>query len=120
MFMIRWLLGRLILSIDFITSPSSAQRTAQAQAQLDAQTLGLSLYQLPACPFCVKVRREIKRLGLTISLVNINQHNDLRQELIREGGKRTVPCLRITPDGGDTHWLYESDDIIRYLQKVAS
>lgn len=35
---------------------------------------------------------------------------------LREGGGKTqVPCLRIG-EGSNAKWLYESDDIIRYLQ----
>ena len=118
MFILRWLIGRLILLIDFITSPKSPARAADEQAGLDAQTQHLSLYHLPACPFCVKVRREVKRNGLDISLSNIKQDNELREELIREGGKRTVPCLRIAPEGQPVEWLYESSDIIKYLQNM--
>jgi len=31
------------------------------------------------------------------------------------GGKTQVPCLRIEQAGGEVEWMYESDDIIRYL-----
>lgn len=31
------------------------------------------------------------------------------------GGKTQVPCLRIESDDGKVEWMYESDDIIRYL-----
>ena len=79
----------------------------------------MSLYQLPACPFCVKVRREMKRQGIVLPLRNINQDDELRQELIREGGKRTVPCLRIVNEQGDVSWMYESSDIIRHLRTIA-
>lgn len=37
-------------------------------------------------------------------------------ELIRGGGKRTVPCLRIERDG-EVQWLYESRDIINFIEK---
>lgn len=118
MFILRWLIGRVILLIDFMTSPKSPQRAVEEQAGLDVQTQHLSLYHLPACPFCVKVRREVKRNGLAISLSNINQNNELRKELVREGGKATVPCLRIAPEGQAVEWLYESNDIIKYLQNM--
>ena len=99
-------------------SPKSPKRTSTEQAKVDEQTKGLSLYQLPSCPFCVKVRRTMKREGLNIELRNINQENDYREELIREGGKRSVPCLRIEKTDGEVQWLYESSDIVTYLQQL--
>jgi glutaredoxin len=119
MFLIRWPIGRLILLLNFIFSPSSPKRTTQQQQNLDARTAHLSLYQLPACPFCVKVRRALKRDGLNIELRNINKNESYLEELIKEGGKRTVPCLKITDDQKKVTWLYESSEIINYMQKFA-
>lgn len=118
MSLIRWPIGRLILLLNFIFSPKSPKRTVEEQRKVDAKTQNLSLYQLPSCPFCVKVRRTMKREGLNIELRNINQKNDYREELIREGGKRTVPCLRIAHPDGKVQWLYESKDIVSYLQQL--
>lgn len=113
--MIRWPIGQLILLINFIFSPKSPKRSPQEQALIDSKTKHLSLYQLPSCPFCVKVRRSMKREGLNIEIKNIKDQ-DYREELIREGGKRKVPCLKIEDQKGDTQWLYESNDVVSYLQ----
>lgn len=118
MSLIRWPIGRLILLLNFIFSPSSPKRTIEEQKIVDTKTKNLSLYQLPSCPFCVKVRRTMKREGLNIELRNINQNNDYREELIKEGGKRTVPCLRIDKSDGQVQWLYESKDVVAYLQQL--
>ena len=118
--LIRWPIGQLILLLNFIFSPKSPKRTAEAQQKVDAKTQHLSLYQLPSCPFCVKVRRAMKREGLNIELRNINQKNDYREELIREGGKRTVPCLRIEKPDGQVQWLYESKDVVAHLQQLVT
>ena len=118
MSIIRWPIGRLILLISFIFSPKSPKRPAHEQALLDEKTDKLSLYQLPACPFCVKVRRAVKREGLKIELRDISNNNDYRDELIREGGKRTVPCLRIEKADGEVQWLYESGDVVAHLQGI--
>lgn len=119
MFLIRWPIGRLILLFNFIFSPSSPKRSIEQQKKIDASTAHLSLYQLPACPFCVKTRRAIKRFGLNIELRNINQNESYLEELVREGGKRTVPCLKITNADSSVTWLYESSDIIEYLEKFS-
>ena len=114
---IRKLLGRCILFADKITSPDGLARDASAQRLLDQKTDCLRLYEMTACPFCVKVRREIKRLNLNIMRVNVKTSADDRQTLIDQGGKFQVPCLRIE-NSGKTTWLYESNDIIAYLRKL--
>jgi glutaredoxin len=118
MSLIRWPIGRLILLLNFIFSPKSPSRTVEEQQKIDDKTRSLSLYQLPSCPFCVKVRRAMKREGVNIELRNINQQNDYREELIKEGGKRTVPCLRIEQADGQVKWLYESGDVVAHIQQL--
>ena len=115
---IRWPIGKLILLLNCAFSPSSPKRAADEQAKIDGKTQKLSLYHLPSCPFCIKVRRTMKREGLNIELRNINSNNTFSEELIREGGKRTVPCLRIEKEDGQVQWLYESSDVVSYLQRL--
>ena len=116
MAVLRWIIGRIILFFDFIFSPRRTKRDVQVQAQVNANTQHLSLYQLPACPFCVKVRRAMKRDNLSIEVRNINQTPKYREELVEQGGKRKVPCLRIEENNQVT-WLYESSDIVKYLEQ---
>ncbi|GGO88146.1 glutaredoxin [Marinobacterium nitratireducens] len=120
MAIIRWILGRIILIVDFLTTPRGVKRPADQQAVLDAQTARLSLYQYKACPFCVKVRRAAKRQSLKIETRDAKNDPLYRQELQDQGGKLKVPCLRIESDNGDIQWMYESGDIVRYLDSVAA
>jgi glutaredoxin len=113
MFVVRWILGRIILLLNFIFSPKKRQRPESEQAKIDLQTQNLSLYQYNACPFCVKVRREMRRQNLNIALVDAKQDNN-KQVLSIQGGKLQVPCLKINNDG-KTEWLYESKAIMNYL-----
>ena len=113
---VRWFLGNRILFIDFSTTPRGVKRSPEAQAQVDQQTRMLALYQFHACPFCVKVRRAMKRYGLNIELRDAKNNAMYREELEQEGGRIKVPCLRITNDDGSVSWMYESSDIIRYLE----
>ncbi|MFZ9595916.1 MAG: glutaredoxin family protein [Bdellovibrionia bacterium] len=115
--LIRSLLGQIILGLDGVFQPKPIQRSQEAQLLLDAQTKKLSLYEFKACPFCVKVRRVIKKLGLKIELRDAQGNPSYRQELIEKGGMLQVPCLRIEKDSGEVQWLYESDDIIQLLKK---
>jgi len=117
MFIIRWLLGRIILGVNFIFSPRSPKRDIASQQKINEKTQYLSLYQLPACPFCVKVRRTMKREGLEIDIRSI-KNDEYRNELISEGGKQTVPCLKISKPNEPVTWLYESTAIVNYLGKL--
>lgn len=114
---VRWILGRLILAYDALTRPKPMERAAEEQAALDSKTAKLVLYQFQACPFCVKVRREIRRYGLNIELRDARNDETHKQALIAGGGRHKVPCLQISGDGAEPTWLYESDDIIAYLKK---
>jgi len=72
------------------------------------------LYQFHSCPFCVKVRRTLHKLNVNIELHDAKT-DKIGNELLKEGGKRKVPCLRIEKDG-KVQWMYNSKDIIVYLQ----
>lgn len=109
-------LGQLIIFADWLTRPKPLQRTAEQQAEVDAATARLALYQFNACPFCVKVRRAIHAFNLKIELRDAKNNPQFRQELEQQGGRIKVPCLRIE-EGGEVRWMYESNDIIAYLQE---
>lgn len=113
---IRWPLGQLILLVDFLTAPRLPQRPADLQARIDAATSDLALYQFRACPFCVKTRRAMRRLGLNIETHDANSDSVRRRELETGGGRVQVPCLRIPRPDDDPQWLYESNEIIGFLE----
>lgn len=114
---IRLILTPVILFIDRLTQPSWPQRSQEEQKSIDEETSKLALYQFHACPFCIITRREMRRLGLNIELRDARNDPRWEQELIEQGGKRQVPCLRINNEDGKVEWLYESKDIKRYLQQ---
>ncbi|ART81918.1 glutaredoxin [Oceanisphaera profunda] len=105
-----WQLG------DLITRPTKMRRSAEAQTQVDAACSELALYQLPRCPFCIKVRRNMHKLNLPITLRNVQPGSPYRDELQAGGGRVKSPCLRIEENGA-SRWMYESNDIIAYLEQ---
>lgn len=117
MVIIRWILGRLILLIDALTSPKGVTRSAEAQSTLDKQTAQLALYQFKACPFCVKVRRFLKQHSLNIETRDAKGNPLFREELLKGGGEIKVPCLRIENEQGEIQWMYESTEIMKYLEQ---
>lgn len=120
MSVIRWILGKIILLIEALFSRKGVQRPPEKQAKVDQQTGRLALYQFKACPFCVKVRFAIKRLGLNIVTRDAQNNPQYKKELVEQGGEYMVPCLRIEKEDGTKQWMYESADIIRYLTEQFS
>ncbi|PKM32135.1 MAG: glutaredoxin [Gammaproteobacteria bacterium HGW-Gammaproteobacteria-12] len=113
-------LGQLVVFVDWISRPRKLKRSPEAQAEVERATANLALYQFHACPFCVKVRRNMHRLNLPVQLRDAKNDAEHRQALEQHGGRIKVPCLRIEENGQST-WLYESKAIIAYLdQRFAS
>lgn len=115
--LIRWILGRIILVIEFAMKPRGVRRSPEEQKALDEATGHLSLYQLQTCPFCVMVRHSMNKHGLNIRTRDVKRDQSAKAELIGYGGKYQVPCLKIEKGPGDVEWLYESKDIKRYLEE---
>tara|TARA_R110000868_G_scaffold120477_2_gene319719 strand:+ start:6640 stop:6978 length:339 start_codon:yes stop_codon:yes gene_type:complete len=108
-------LGYIIVAISFITSPRKAKRPVEQQAQVNKVAEGLTLYQFYACPFCVKVRRAMRRLNIPVATLNAQQAEH-KTALLEGGGRVKVPCLRIV-ENGSSQWLYESKEIVAYLEQ---
>ena len=70
------------------------------------------LYIMPTCPYCHKVLNYLSKRGIELPMRDITSDADAERTLVAVGGKRQVPCLFI--DGAP---LYESDDIIAYLEE---
>jgi len=82
----------------------------------------LELYQSDGCPHCAKVRQKLSELG--VSYVNHNPRlpgndggdvtNERTYEELTAGGEDQIPYL---VDTGRGVAMYESDDIVEYLEK---
>jgi glutaredoxin len=113
---LRLILGPVLLLRERLTAPKGVQRPPEAQREVDRQCRDLALYQFETCPFCIKVRQEMRRLSLGIEKRDAQSVLVHRQALQQGGGRPMVPCLRIDDGQGNSRWLYESDDIIAYLR----
>ncbi len=114
---LRLVLTPFVLLGHAIAQPRGVVRTPAAQAAVDARTRRLAVYHFPTCPFCLKVRRAMRRLSLDIELRDARHAGPHRAALIAGGGKSQVPCLAITGEDGAVTWLYESDAIIAWLDR---
>ena len=110
------ILAPVMILGEWLLMPKGIQRADHEQARVDSQTRALTLYQFRTCPFCIKVRLAVRRMSLNLSTRDVLHDPDAREELRRGGGEVKVPCLRISPTEGADTWLYESDDIIAYLE----
>jgi glutaredoxin len=113
---LRVVLAPVMIASEKLSTPKPAiERSADEQARVDEACKDLALYQFRTCPFCIKVRKEIARLGLNIELRDTQRNPEHRQALAEGGGRVKVPCLRIAHEH-HVEWLYESSDINDWLR----
>lgn len=99
-------------------TPTPVDDDPATREDLRALTERLSLYHYFSCPFCARVHRALAKLGVQLELRDISQDAGHRRDLAAGGGRTTVPCLRIErPDGDGATWMYESRDIIAWLER---
>ena len=53
--------------------------------------------------------------SLNIETRDAKREDSSREELLQGGGALKVPCLRIEDEQGTVSWIYESSEIIDYL-----
>lgn len=75
----------------------------------------LELWSFEASPFCRKVRETLCELNLDYVVHNVAKTSARRPQLVALGGKMLVPYL-VDPNTGAA--MYESDDIVAYLERT--
>lgn len=111
------IVGPILLLWDWLTSPKGIQRPSQAQKIIDDKTRNLTLYQFRSCPYCIRVRRAIKRHSLNIETRDALRDTVSRKQLLEGGGEIKVPCLKIIDEQGNATWMYESTAIVQHLEE---
>ena len=76
----------------------------------------LELYELPGCPFCVKVKRKLETLDLEYVSHEVPRAHGKRTEVEAVSGQTGVPVL-VDPDHG-VDAMPESADIVAYLERT--
>ena len=71
----------------------------------------MKLYNMWLCPYCRKVRKELRRLGVEHETVWVSFHPSRWREVEQLSGKSMVPLL---VDGEKV--INESEDICEYLR----
>lgn len=80
----------------------------------------LSLYHYQSCPFCVMTTHAIDQMNIDVERRDIQLEQEHYQALLKGGGNTQVPCLLIEKNDGEAHWLFESMDIIAFVQQYSS
>lgn len=113
---VRTVLGPFMLLKERLTQPNGVVREPSAQTTVNLQCKNLVLYQFNTCPFCIKVRQEMRRLSLPIEKRDAQHNAAYRAELLQGSGATKVPCLKITDAAGQSQWLTDSAAIVAYLR----
>jgi glutaredoxin len=113
---VRAVLGPFMLLKERLTQPRGVVREPALQTTVNLQCQNLALYQFSTCPFCIKVRQEMRRLSLPIEQRDAQHNAAHRAELQQGSGATKVPCLKITDAAGQSQWLTDSAAIIGYLR----
>ena len=76
------------------------------------------LFKTDLCGFCYRVRDFAEEKGISLTLRDTMTDMEAFRELLQGGGRSTVPCLKIQREK-EVIWMYESLDIIDYLNEKA-
>ena len=113
--------GKGSQAIDRLTRNDPAERLEASELKRrNALFAGHTLFHFQMSPFSARARRAVRELGLTIPQRDILDDPSAAAELISGGGMEQVPCLKIENPGLPTRWMYESKDIVRYLESAVA
>lgn len=79
----------------------------------------LELYEFVDCRYCERVRQTLKRLNIeyTSRIVGSDEDDANRIKLLELGGRQQVPFLVDSGDPANPVMMYESGDIVKYLEE---
>ena len=66
----------------------------------------ITMYSTGTCPYCAQAENLLKRKGLTVNKIRIDQNNVEYDNMIAKTGKRTVPQIFI-----DDHYVGGFDNL---------
>ncbi len=76
----------------------------------------ITFYELPGCPFCAKVRTKLEELDLEYETIEVPRSHGDRTEVEAVSGQTGVPVINDESQG--ITGMYESDDIVEYLEET--
>ncbi|WP_396610838.1 glutathione S-transferase N-terminal domain-containing protein [Haloferax sp. S1W] len=76
----------------------------------------LTLYELPGCPFCTKVKNKLAELDVEYDSVEVPRAHPERTEVKEISGQTGVPVL--VDEANGVTGMPESSDIVEYLEET--
>ena len=76
----------------------------------------ITLYELPGCPYCAKVRTKLENLDLEFDVIEVPRNHDDRTQVQDVSGQTGVPV--ITDESNGVDGMAESDEIVEYLEET--
>ncbi|AXR77554.1 glutathione S-transferase N-terminal domain-containing protein [Natrarchaeobaculum sulfurireducens] len=76
----------------------------------------ITLYDLPGCPFCARVRSKLDELGLEYDVIEVPRSHADRTQVEAVSGQTGVPV--ITDEATGVDGMAESADIVEYLEET--
>jgi glutaredoxin 3 len=55
----------------------------------------VEVYTTPSCPYCVRAKRLLGERGIAYEEIDVSGDDDLRADVMRRSGRRTVPQIFI-------------------------
>ena len=77
---------------------------------------GITLYELPGCPYCANVIDTLEELDLEYDTVEVPSARAERTDVKEISGQTGVPVIVDEDHGVDG--MHESDDIVDYLERT--
>ena len=68
---------------------------AEAKVMSPAAPTNIVMYTTGWCPFCMRAKTLLERKGLEYREIDVEQHPDFREEMMKRSGRRTVPQIFI-------------------------
>ena len=106
----------VIIFLDFVFTPKARLREKSSQDLVNKISNSYKLYQYYACPFCVKVRRFLRKESINIEFIDAKDEFH-KKDLIQKGGMLKVPCLRVETKKNQVKWIYGSNEIINFISQ---
>lgn len=72
----------------------------------------MKLYTKTVCPKCLLVKAELNRAGIETAIINIDQNEAAKEELI-DAGFLSVPVLQV-----ENEWFKDVSDMLNYIESV--
>jgi hypothetical protein len=110
------LIGKIIRPLENLFLPKNKLSEFERKQKTE-RLQGCSLYHFQLSPYSFRVRKALAQSGAAIPMRDTLECDIAYGELMAGGKRDRVPCLRIEAPGKPTEWLYESKDIVAYLDQ---